>query len=75
MSQEITHIRASVPKAIEGDVMGTLNRLGGVITTIERESDSRTAIGSTIPTKHIDEFKTWLQKFSSGQGSFAEDNT
>jgi translation elongation factor EF-G len=74
MSQEI-HIRASVPETIEGDVMSALNRLGGVITTIEREGDSRTTIGSTIPKKHIGKFKDWLQTFSNGRGSFAEDNT
>jgi translation elongation factor EF-G len=74
MSLDTTHIRASVPELIEGQVMVELNRLGGRITSVERQSDSRTAIGSTVPKKHIDTFKTWLHKFSSGQGSFAEDN-
>lgn len=75
MSPEITHIRASVPEGIEGDVMLALNRLGGRITKVEREGDSRTTIGSTVPKEHIAQFKTWLDTFSSGQGTFAEDVT
>jgi hypothetical protein len=73
MSLESTHIRASVPELIEGQVLVELNRLGGQITLITKEGDSRTAIGSTLPKMNIDAFKTWLHKFSSGQGSFAED--
>lgn len=75
MSPEITHIRASVPEGIEGEVILALNRFGGVITKIEREGDSRTTIGSTVPKKHIAQFKTWLDTFSSGQGLLAEDVT
>jgi translation elongation factor EF-G len=75
MSPETTHIRASVPEAIEGEVMLELSRLGGLITSVERDGDSRTAIVSTVPKKHIDAFKTWLRAFSSEQGSFSEDRT
>jgi translation elongation factor EF-G len=75
MSLEITKIRASVPQLIEGEVMQRLNLLGGQITLIEREGDSRTAIGSTVPKKHMAEVKIWLHTFSNGEGMFEEDHT
>ena len=75
MSPEITKIRVSVPEMIEGQVLARLNLLGGQITFIEIEGDFRSAITSTIPKKYIGEFKTWLDTFSSGQGTFTEDHT
>ncbi|MDB6124063.1 MAG: hypothetical protein JWQ71_3056 [Pedosphaera sp.] len=69
MPSEIINIRVSVPKVIELEVMGRLNLLNGMITSIAAENDSRTLIGSTIPAQHVESFKTWLHKFSNGQGS------
>jgi hypothetical protein len=75
MSLEITTIRASVPRMIEGEVIGRLNLLGGYTTGIECEGDSRTVVTSTIPKKNIGVFKNWLHTFTSGQGTFTEDHT
>jgi len=67
MSLETTHIRVSVPELIEGQVLAELNRLGGQITLITKEGDSRTAIGSTLPKMNMDAFKTRLHKGVSPQ--------
>jgi translation elongation factor EF-G len=67
------HIRASVPEAIESDVMQELNRLDGKITSIEREQHSRTAIRATVPKKSVADFRAWLKSYSSGQGFLSED--
>ena len=75
MSPDTTHIHASFSDTIQGEVIAKVTQLGGVITSIEQVSSSRTAIGSTFPKKHIDEFKMWLHTFSDGQESFSEDHT
>ena len=72
MPEQLAHIRARVPEAIESEIMLHLNRLGGVITLVEREADSRTAIGATVPKEHVSDFTSWLQRFSGGQGSVTE---
>ena len=73
MPQDVTHIRASVPEAIEAEVIQQIVRLGGVITSIEREADSRTVVGGTVPKKSVADFRSWLQSSSSGQGLVSED--
>jgi hypothetical protein len=75
MAQDIAHIRASVPEALEAEVMLHMNRLGGVITAVERERDSRTGIGATIPKDHIAALKYWLENYSDGSGFLSEERT
>jgi translation elongation factor EF-G len=75
MPQDPSRVRISIPDAIEAEVMLQLNRLGGMITSIEQETASRTAIDGTIPKKHIGDFKAWLDSFSSGQGSVTQGPT
>jgi hypothetical protein len=71
--QETAPIRASVPQQIEAEVMLELNRLGGIITSVEQERDSRTAIVATVPKKHVGDFTVWLHRVSGGHASLSED--
>ena len=73
MAEEVAHIRTSVPETLEAEVMQHLNRLGGVITSVEREAESRTSIGSTVPKTRVADFRSWLQSYSDGRGSVSED--
>jgi len=72
MADEVAHIRTSVPETLEMEVMQHLNRLGGVITSVECEAKSRTAIGSTLPKTRVAHFKSWLQSYSDGRGKVSE---
>jgi translation elongation factor EF-G len=69
---DITQIRLSVPESIEAEVMLQLNRLGGEITSIECEADSRTAIAGTVPQKCVADFWAWLQAYSDGRGMLSD---
>ena len=73
--QDLTHIRASVSEAIEAEVLLQLNRFGGMITSIQREAHSHTAIARTVPKKCVADFRAWLQSYSSGRGLVSEDQT
>ena len=73
MAEDVAHIRTSVPEALEAEVMLHLNRLGGMITSVECEAESRTAIGSTLPKTRVDDFRSWLQSYSDGRGMVSED--
>jgi hypothetical protein len=73
MAEDFAHIHASVPKIIEGEVMLEINRLAGMITSIERQPDSRTGISATLPKKHLTDFKSWLENYSGSRGSVSED--
>jgi hypothetical protein len=75
MSPNVAHIRCSVPEAIEVEVMLRLNQFGGMITSVEREADSRASIGATVPRKQVADFKAWLHGHSNGLESFSEDQT
>ena len=73
MPEEVSNVRASVPEVIEAEVMQRISRLGGVITSIESEPNSRTSIGATLPRMHIPDFKSWLNGYSDGRGLVSED--
>jgi hypothetical protein len=71
--EETSRIRVTVPDAIQGDTLGSLNRLRGFIIHIECEMKSWTAIGAILPTENLQQFKTWLHEYSKGQGRILEE--
>ncbi len=73
MHKEKANIRVIVPQAIEGEVMGALNRASGVVTLVRREAEHSTCIGAAIPRKSLPGFRAWVQQFSGGQGHVSED--
>ena len=72
MPDEIVPSRVSMPENFESEVMGQLVRHGGMITNLERETESRTVISATIPKKQVADFKSWLHGYSVGQGTVSE---
>jgi translation elongation factor EF-G len=73
MAANSSHIRASVPEALEGEVVQNIVRLGGTITNIEREGEARTAIRATMPKENVAKLRSWLQSYGDGQGSVSEE--
>lgn len=70
---EEAKIRAIVPKAIEGHVLLHLNSLRGVITNIQIEGPTRTAIEALLPSGSVSDFTTWIHNFSKGEGRVSEE--
>ena len=73
MPEETSKLHVSVSKAIEGEVLGALNRAGGVITGLRRLGELSTGIDVTLPRNNVQGFATWLKAFSNGQGQVSED--
>jgi len=72
MPDEKANIQVTVAEAIEQVVMLALNRAGGVITDVRRESEHSTGIGAAVPKKSLATFRAWLQGFTKGQGRISE---
>ena len=68
-----SNIRATVPEAIQGDVMSYLVLLSGVITNIEQGQRSWSIISGVLPTGYAPRFKQWLHEFSKGQAQIVEE--
>ena len=69
------NIRISVAEAIQVEVLGAINRAGGLITNIRKESEHSTGIDATVPRQNLASFEIWLRGFSNGQGRISEDET
>jgi hypothetical protein len=53
-------------------VLGRINLSGGVITSLERAGEFRTAIGATIPKKNFHRFKVWFHDYTKEPSSLTE---
>lgn len=73
MRPERANIQVYVAEAIEAEVLCAINRAGGLITDVRRESENSTGIGATVPRQNLTSFEGWLRSFSSGQGRVSED--
>jgi translation elongation factor EF-G len=73
MHDEKANIQVTVPEAIELEVMLALNREGGLITNLRRESSHWTGIEAAVPKSSLASFKSWLQEFTKGQGRISGD--
>jgi len=72
MASDLVQIHVSIPDGLVGEVLAKLNRLGGTVTGITQEVESRTGVDVSIPVTNVAAFKTWLAVFSSGQGHVSE---
>jgi hypothetical protein len=72
MTEDNVHIHAVVAEAEEGEVLGRINLSGGVITSLERAGEFRTAIGATIPKKNFHRFKVWFHDYTKEPSSLTE---
>ena len=73
MRPERANIQVSVAETIEAEVMSAVNRAGGLITDVRRESEHSTGIGATVPRQNLAAFEIWLRDFSNGQGRVSKD--
>ena len=67
-------IRATVPEAIQVDVISYLNLLSGVLTNIERGQRSWSIVSAILPTGYLPRFKQWLREYSKGQAQIVEES-
>ena len=72
MANHIAQIHVSIPNSLAGEVLGELNRLGGTVTSIQQEAESRTRIDESMPAANVATFKAWLMHFSGGQGHVSD---
>jgi len=72
MASNLVQIHVSIPNGLVGEVLVELNRLGGTVTCIKQEMESRTGIDESIPVTNIAAFKAWLADFSGGHGRVSE---
>ena len=72
MTEDALHIQAVVAEAEEAEVLGRINLSGGVITSLERAGELRTAIGATIPKKNFHRFKVWFDDYTKQAGSLTQ---
>ncbi|MEQ2007201.1 MAG: hypothetical protein ABMA26_10405 [Limisphaerales bacterium] len=75
LAEDDGRIRVSVPETIQGDVMGQVNRLGGLITSVDCEPGARITFGATMPGERLVEFRNWLHRSSNGQGAVTEESS
>ena len=64
MTEDDLHIQAVVAEAEEGEVIGRINLSGGVITSLLKAGELRTAIGATILKKNFHRFKVWFHDYT-----------
>jgi translation elongation factor EF-G len=71
-AHDLIHIHVLVPDPMTGEVLGKLNRMGGLVTGVIAPKPNWTGIEETLPRAHLPEFKAWLQEYSQGQGEVSE---
>ncbi len=72
MASNRTQIHVGVPDSLVAEVLEKLNRLGGTVTGIEQEKESRTGIDESIPVTNVAGFKAWLMAFCGGQSHVSD---
>jgi len=72
MAEGDVHIHAVVAETEQGEVLGRINLSGGVITSLEKDGEGRTAIFATMPRENFDRFKVWFQDYTEEPSSLKE---
>ena len=72
MAEAEVHIHAVVAETEQGEVLGRINLSGGVITSIEKAGDRRTAIFAKMPRENFAQFKVWFQDYTEEPSSLKE---
>ena len=68
--EPIGHLKATVPDANMGDVMGEVNKRRGRVLGMEPAGDGRQTVEADVPMAEMHDFTTFIRQCTQGRGSF-----
>ena len=68
--EPIGHLKATVPDANMGDVMGEVNKRRGRVLGMEPAGEGRQTVEAEVPMAEMHDFTTFIRQVTQGRGSF-----
>ena len=68
--EPIGHLKATVPDANMGDVMGEVNKRRGRVLGMEPAGEGRQTVEAEVPLAEMHDFTTFIRQVTQGRGSF-----
>ena len=68
--EPIGHLKATVPDANMGDVMGEVNKRRGRVLGMEPAGDGKQTVEADVPMAEMHDFTTFIRQCTQGRGSF-----
>ena len=68
--EPIGHLKATVPDANMGDVMGEVNKRRGRVLGMEPAGEGRQTVEAEVPMAEMHDFTTFIRQCTQGRGSF-----
>jgi len=69
--EPIGHLKATVPDANMGDVMGEVNKRRGRVLGMEPAGAGRQTVDAEVPMAEMHDFSTFIRQSTQGRGSFS----
>ena len=68
--EPIGHLKATVPDANMGDVMGEVNKRRGRVLGMEPAGEGKQTVEAEVPMAEMHDFTTFIRQCTQGRGSF-----
>ena len=68
--EPIGHLKATVPDANMGDVMGEVNKRRGRVLGMEPAGEGKQTVEADVPMAEMHDFTTFIRQCTQGRGSF-----
>ena len=68
--EPIGHLKATVPDANMGDVMGDVNKRRGRVLGMEPAGEGKQTVEADVPMAEMHDFTTFIRQCTQGRGSF-----
>ena len=68
--EPIGHLKATVPDANMGDVMGEVNKCRGRVLGMEPAGEGKQTVEADVPMAEMHDFTTFIRQCTQGRGSF-----
>ena len=68
--EPIGHLKATVPDANMGDVMGEVNKRRGRVLGMEPAGEGKQTVEADVPMAEMHDFTTFIRQVTQGRGSF-----
>ena len=68
--EPIGHLKATVPDANMGDVMGEVNKRRGRVLGMEPAGEGKQTVEADVPMTEMHDFTTFIRQCTQGRGSF-----
>ena len=69
--EPIGHLKATVPDANMGDVMGEVNKRRGRVLGMEPGGEGKQTVEAEVPMAEMHDFTTFIRQCTQGRGSFS----